>query len=94
MNQHLNLWALIESDLTRARHSLPDAAANDTIIREYQEFIDHNELELACDILEAYAEDQMVSKDFWLGLRDAPKKMKLPDHAARYERNISNRDSL
>ena len=89
MNSHVELWAIIESDLTRARNSSPDAAANDATIREYQEYIDHNELELAWDMLEAYAEDHFVRRDFWLALRDAATKMELSDRANRYERRIS-----
>jgi hypothetical protein len=65
------LWALIESDLSRARSTLPNAA-RDAAIRQYQEFIDHNELQLACDMLETYAKEHTVSGEFWLALRDAP----------------------
>lgn len=79
------LWALIEADLARARSTLPDGAASHKTIREYKEFLDHNEFELACDMLEAYAEDRPVSEEFWLALRDAATKMQLPDRAGRYE---------
>ena len=84
------LWALIEADLTRARSTLPDGAVNYKTIREYQEFIDHNELELACDTLEAYAEYHSVSRAFWLALRDAATKMQLLDRASRYERHAES----
>jgi hypothetical protein len=78
------LWALIETDLGRARSTLPDDALSHNAIRDCQEFLNHNELELACDMLEAYAEDHEVSREFWLALRDAAIKMQLPK-ATRYE---------
>jgi hypothetical protein len=84
------LWALIEADLSRARSTLPDIAANHNTIRQYQEFIEHNELQLACDMLETYAGDHPVSREFWQALRDAAIKMKLPDCAERYERCAAN----
>ena len=79
------LWSLIEADLLRARNTLPDAAACHQAIREYEEFSKHNELQLACDMLETYAKDHPVSREFWFALRDAATKMKLPDWAGRYE---------
>jgi hypothetical protein len=81
----IELWKRIEADLRRARGTLPPEAAEDPAVREYQDFLDHNELELACDLLEAYAEDHPVSREFWLALRDASVKMELHDRAARYD---------
>jgi hypothetical protein len=89
MNELRDLWTLIEADLTRARNTLPEDTASDAALREYHENIDNNELELACDMLEAYAEDHFVSSDFWLALHDAATKMELSDRANRYERRIS-----
>jgi hypothetical protein len=83
-------WALTEADLARARKMLPDHAASEEVIQQYQEFIDHNELQLACDMLETYARDHMVCREFWLALRDAATRMKLPDWADRYERCAAN----
>ena len=79
-------WVLIEADLSHERNTLPDLAASHQSIRLYQEFIEHNELQLACDTLESYAKDHPVRREFWLALRDAATKMKLPDWADRYER--------
>jgi hypothetical protein len=83
------MWALIEADLVRARSTLSDDAASHKAIRDYQDFLNHNELELACDMLEVYAEDHQVSREFWLALRDAATKMKLP-RAERYEENAGS----
>jgi hypothetical protein len=54
------LWAFIEADLARARSTLPGDALSHKAVRDYREFLDHNELELACDMLEAYAKEHPV----------------------------------
>jgi hypothetical protein len=63
---------------------LPEDASSSSS-SEYEKFLNHNELELACEMLEAYAENQTVSQDFWLALRDAAAKMQLADRARRYK---------
>ena len=55
-------------------------------LAHYYEFIEHNELGLACDALEEAATGRAVSSQFWLALRDAAKKMQLDDYVTRYER--------
>jgi hypothetical protein len=80
------LWARIRADLEQARSTLLNDTANDKVISQYKEFLSHNELELACDMLESYAETHIVNKEFWLALRDAAAKMELYDRARRYER--------
>jgi hypothetical protein len=90
MSELRNLWALINADLKRARNMLPDDAASDATIRGYQEYIDQNELELACDMLEAYAMDHEASREFWFALRDAATKMDLSDRSSRYEKRASS----
>ena len=67
-----------------------NAATNDKAISQYKEFLSHNELELACDMLESYAETHSVNKEFWLALRDAADKMELYGRARRYERFHEN----
>jgi hypothetical protein len=81
------LWTLIKADLAKARNSLPADAASHKALAEYQNFLDHNELQLACDMLEGYAEDQKVTKVFWLALRDAAARMELSDRERRYQRH-------
>jgi len=80
-----NLWAQIRTDLEQARSILPNDAASDEAISQYEEFLSHNELELACDMLESYAESHSVAKEFWVALRDAATKMELHDRAFRYD---------
>jgi hypothetical protein len=78
------LWALIKADLSRARNLLP-ASADEQSLAQYYEFLEHNELELACDALEEFATDRGGSSEFWFALRDAATKMQLRKHASRYE---------
>jgi hypothetical protein len=73
------LSILIKVDLERARNTLPEDAASREAIDLYREFLGQNELGLACDMLEEYAENQKVSKEFWLALGDAATRMKLSD---------------
>ena len=79
------LWALIKADLLRARNLLPKSYDDSQSLRQYYKFLEHNELELACDALEDSAKDRTVSRDFWLALRDAASKMSLEENAARYQ---------
>ncbi len=78
-------WALVTADLTRARNILPRSANTNELILQYQEFVDHNELELACDMLEDYAKDFPVNREFWFALRDAAANMQQIDRARRYQ---------
>jgi hypothetical protein len=80
------LWAQIRADLEQARSTLLNNAAIDKAISQYEEFLSHNELELACDMLAFYAETHTVNKAFWLALRDAAAKMELYDRARQYEK--------
>ena len=79
------LWQSIEADLVRARDTLPQSVQNDNSIRRYQEYIENNELELACDMLASFGESNPVSKQFWLALCDAATKMELQHQASLYE---------
>jgi hypothetical protein len=80
------LWAQIRADLEVARNTVLKNAADDSAISQYEEFLAHNELELACEMLELYAETHQVSPEFWFALRDAAEKMNLRERARRYER--------
>ncbi len=55
-----SLRASIRADLTRARSTLPDDSLSHPEIKEYQDHLSHNELELACEALEAYAKEHLV----------------------------------
>ena len=94
-NSRMNLaelWARIEADLERARKTLPNESEDDNLIRQFREFLENNELGLACDMLEAYADNNSVKAEFWQALRDAAAKMQLADRVERYERRMTSRD--
>lgn len=78
------LLALVRADLLRAQNQLPNSSDDLPSLRRYSEFVEHNELELACDALEESAKDRNVSSEFWLALCDAASKMHLQESAARY----------
>jgi hypothetical protein len=79
------LWKLIEADLLCAHNWLCEGAANDPSIKQFREFIQHNELELACHALADFGRAHRVGTEFWVALRDAATKMMLPDMVAEYE---------
>ena len=59
-------------------------------VKRYREWLDHNELELALDELEALAEINAVQRAFWESMLSAADEMKLTDHAERYREKISD----
>jgi hypothetical protein len=85
------LWRAIEEDLGRARKALPESATNNTAILQFQEFLDRNELDLACSALEDYGREQSMGTGFWLALRDAAAKMGLSEQAEKYHRLADRR---
>ena len=80
----VRLWEKIEGDLLRARGVLPAGVADDSLVKDFHEYLDHNELELACDMLEASAEEHSPPHLFWEALRDAALNMNLHGRAQRY----------
>jgi hypothetical protein len=82
----LKLWRAIETDLARARQLLPEAAISAVAAVQFQEFLDHNELGLACSALEDCGIDRSPGSKFWLALRDAAARMGLSEQAEKYQR--------
>lgn len=82
----LELCTQIEADLKRAEAILPLYARNDRFYQEYQSFLEHNELALACEALECYGEENEVEVEFWLALCDAAAKMELQSHVELYSK--------
>jgi hypothetical protein len=80
----VQLWKLIKDDLERAYATLPSEAISAPSLVEYREYLRHNELELACDMLETFAESNQVSSEFWLALSTAAEKMNLHDKSERF----------
>lgn len=61
-------------------------------IAEYDEYLDHNELELALDMLEEAALEAVSqsSKEVWLKLKAAAESMGLADRAEFYRQQIQS----
>jgi hypothetical protein len=89
-----NLWALVKADLDRARNLLSNSSDDQPSLRRYYEFVEHNELELACDALEESARDRDASSEFWLALRDAALKMRLVENVARYRKRADEKQGF
>ena len=75
----LKSWAITTRHLTAAAEALGGPHR-----REYEEFMVHNELELALDQLEAFGEESHQPQQFWEHLLAAAENMGLTKHAARY----------
>ncbi len=84
------LWQSIRSDLGKARSLLPlQEAEGEKGLRRYEEWLEHNELELAFDELETLGEGSRCPMEFWLSLHRAAEKMRLTEHAERISRRLS-----
>ena len=88
MNQS-ELWSSIRYDLMCACQTLPKDAGIHEAIGQCREYLEHNELELACDALERYGNENPVPSDFWIALRNAAIKMGLQRNASRFAARIS-----
>jgi hypothetical protein len=78
------LWADVRRDFDRARALLPVPAAEvEGSAARLAEWLDHNELELALNELEAMGEDNSAPPGYWEHLRSAAERMGLAEHAAR-----------
>jgi len=77
-------WRTTETLLARARDALPDAPAHHEqeyarLLAQYREFLEHNELVLALDILEELGHLVPARGGFWRDLERAAKNMGLVD---------------
>jgi hypothetical protein len=77
-------WEQTQGHLTRARILLPGGGSDD--LRCYQEYLDHNELGLACEELERAGERRNAPALFWAALADAASEMRLTEEAELYRR--------
>ena len=58
-------------------------------LAEYEEYLAHNELELALDELEQIGEEGVRSISYWQNLLAAADNMGLAKHAVRYRRKLN-----
>ncbi|MDG9672100.1 hypothetical protein ONV78_30485 [Hahella sp. CR1] len=85
-------WKVTIALLSEARAVLCDYAGGSKYIAEYDEYLDHNELELALDMLEEAALEATSKppKEIWLKLKEAAKSMGLEDRCEFYNQQIQN----
>jgi hypothetical protein len=84
----LTSWERTRGHLVRAWVELPPGEINGT----YQEFLDHNELELAMETLADAGAERAAPATFWSALADAADEMRLSDQAGSYRRRFDDYD--
>lgn len=66
-------WDVTKTLLAEAARQIESSS----FYAEYADFISHNELELALDVLEAAGEEVSVNRDYWWNLKKAAEVMGL-----------------
>lgn len=74
-------WEVTRGHLARARSFIPLTSVAEAELRECQEWLDHNELELALDALATAGDRFPAPAGFWDALRAAAQNMGLTDRA-------------
>jgi len=87
-------WKVTETLLERARHALPDAPVDHeqaciALLAQYREFLEHNELELALDVLEELGHLISARGGFWRDLERAAENMGLLDRLPALQKAFS-----
>jgi len=74
-------WTITRTLLERARHALPGRHQPEyaALLTRYHDFMEHNELELALDILEELGHLTFAGGGFWRDLERAAGSMGLTD---------------
>ena len=82
-------WARTEKYLraARAQISADVAVQSRESLASYEQWLKHNELELALDDLES--SNPQGTPEFWRNLLAAAENMQLADHAARYRKRLA-----
>ena len=85
-------WKVTVALLSEARAILCECQGVGKYIAEYDEYLDHNELELALDMLEEAALEatSRLPKEIWEKLKEAAKSMGLEDRCEFYNQQIRN----
>jgi hypothetical protein len=76
-------WAVVTDLLRQAMGQLPSGERG---LESVEEWLGHNELELAWDDLAQLGEERSAPPSFWLLLSDAASRMNLPEKAALAQR--------
>lgn len=84
-------WNITRRHLQAARSLLPSNLEENTefgILQKFDEWLDHNELELALDELEGLGELNDCTTAYWKELLDAAENMKLEKQGAKYKAKL------
>ncbi|MBV1928330.1 MAG: hypothetical protein KUG81_02305 [Gammaproteobacteria bacterium] len=83
--EHRKLWKEVTEILRQARLTLNDCDGSVDHIDDAQfiEYLDHNELELALDEIEAISDSFELPREFWQCLVKASNSMDLKKHSKR-----------
>ncbi|MEQ3725626.1 hypothetical protein [Alcanivorax sp.] len=83
-------WKITIALLSEARAVLCECQGVGKYIAEYDEYLDHNELELALDMLEGAALEATSKppEEIWVKLKEAAKSMGLEDRIEFYNQQI------
>jgi predicted Zn-dependent protease len=79
-------WEITRGHLAEARAALVDPRSDDSALREYEDYLGHNELELAMDCLMEAGEVCKATPEFWQALARAAANMGLHDRADEFLR--------
>ncbi|WP_145984254.1 hypothetical protein [Bradyrhizobium nitroreducens] len=84
-------WKITEALLERARRALPVGHEREYAARltQYHEFLEHNELELALDVLEELGHLISARGGFWRDLERAAENMGLADRLPAFRKAFS-----
>lgn len=85
-------WKITIDLLREARAALGECEGVGKHIAEYDEYLNHNELELALDMLEEAALEATSKppKEVWLKLKEAAKSMGLEGRIDFYNQQLQN----
>jgi hypothetical protein len=82
-------WRATTVLLQRARSTIQDSSAQiEELVKEFDEYLEHNELELAMDMLQEMAELTPCRGGFWRDLERAAEMMGLTDRAKYFRRQF------
>lgn len=84
-------WKIIETLLERARQALPETPHDQrpALLAQYQEFLEHNELGLAFDVLEKLGHLVSAHGGFWRDLERAAEHMGLTNRVPALRKAFS-----
>ena len=77
----------VQSNLRSAQMLLPDSV-KDHELRNFEEYLSHNELELAMDELDRFGQSHDCPGGFWRSLERAADTMKLQDKAREFRQKF------